>query len=611
MAFFEELKRRNVLRVGAAYSVAAWLLIQVTATVFPLFELEPSAARLVVIILIIGAVPALILTWAFEWTPDGLRKDSDVDKFASAEPQDRKRLDRIIIILLALALGYFAFDKFVLDPSRDAAREVVVAEQARTEALVDSYGDHSIAVLPFINMSSDPEQDYFSDGISEELLNLLAGVDGLRVISRSSAFSFRDQDLEIPEIARRLNVAHILEGSVRKAGNQVRITAQLIEARSDTHLWSDTWDRELENIFAIQDEIAAEVVDQLKITLLGDVPSSRKTDPEAFNLFLQGRFFLDQFTPQSLEKAAGIYQKALAIDPDYPPALKGLAEIYANQASWGLVPFQEAIDSSRQLVNRALTIDPLYADVYAGLGSFAQYFDGDMKSAAIYFKKAVELGPNQASIIGDAGVFALYLGRANQAIELFELQLSLDPVSPTAHSQMARALVAAGRFEEAIEAFQMVLNLSPGRIGAHYGLGIALLLSGNLQAALEAMQHEEFKEFQLTGLALVHHGLGQTDKADAAQAELTEQYGEQSAYSIAVVCAFRNDIEAAFKWLERAEEANDSSLTGVSTSIFLAGLKSDARWEALLERLGTSEEQLGAINFDLNLPGLEHSVKGQ
>ncbi len=297
MSLFEELKRRNVIRVGTAYAVTAWLLIQVSETILPLFGFDASSLRLVVIVLAIGFVLVITFSWAFELTPEGLKRESEVDRSPSIIANTSKQLDRLIMVVLTLALGYFAFDKFVLDPSRDAAREAEVALQARSDALVESYGDKSIAVMPFADMSPDKDQEYFSDGLAEELINLLAKIPGMRVISRSSAFSFKDQSMDIPSIAKQLQVSHILEGSVRKAGDQVRITVQLIDAASDTHLWSETYDRKLNDIFAIQDEISAQVVAQLKLTLLGSAPSTRQTSPEAFALFLQARYLLDRFTP--------------------------------------------------------------------------------------------------------------------------------------------------------------------------------------------------------------------------------------------------------------------------------------------------------------------------
>ena len=254
MSLFNELKRRNVLRIATAYVVVAWLVIQVAETIFPLFGFDDAPARIVVIVLAVGFVPAMIFVWVFELTPEGLKKESEIDRNQSITQHTGKKLNRMILIVLALALTYFAFDKFVLDPSRDQSKVETARQEGRSEALAESYGDKSIAVLPFVNMSSDPDQEYFSDGISEELLNLLSKIPEMRVISRSSAFSYKGKDIDIPTIAAQLNVTHVLEGSVRKSGNQIRITAQLIEARSDTHLWSETYDRSLDDIFALQDE---------------------------------------------------------------------------------------------------------------------------------------------------------------------------------------------------------------------------------------------------------------------------------------------------------------------------------------------------------------------
>ncbi len=601
MSFFDELKRRNVFRVGAAYVVASWLLIQVTETIFPLFGFDDTLARMVVIVLAIGVIPALTFAWAFELTPEGLKKEKEVDRSRSTTLQTSKNLDLMIMVMLALALAYFAVDKFVLSKPREALIAETARQKGRSEALIESYGDRSIAVLPFADLSPQGDQQYFSDGISEELLNLLAKIPELRVISRSSAFSFRGKDIDIPTIARRLQVAHVLEGSVRKAGPRVRITAQLIDARSDTHLWSQTFDRTLDDIFAIQDEIAAEVVEQLKITLLENAPRARQTVPEAFTFFLQARYFLDRFTAESLEKAAELYQRALALDPRYPPALKGLAEVYANQAAMGLRPFKESIEFVRELVNKAVSIDPRYADAYAGLGSLSQYFDNDLRSAAQHFEKAVELGPSQATIVGDAGMFALILGRTNQAIKLFEHQVTLDPVSPTAHYQLARALRTAGRFDEAAVAYRTVLNLSPGRIAAQYGLGISLMLNGDLETALQEMKREELQVLRLTGLALVYHALEQAAESDAALEELADKHAQDAASNVAEIHAFRNETEPAFAWLKRAEENNSTDLTGVNVNRLFASLHDDPRWQDLLERLGYSEAQLASISFDVKM----------
>ncbi len=279
MSLLAELKRRNVLRVIVAYLAGSWLLLQIADVVLPRLGVPDRVLTILIIVVAIGFVPALVISWVFEWTPEGLKRDAEVAPGESIAPQTGKTLDRVIMVVLALAVGFFAFDKFVLDPARDVVREDAAEHRGRIDALIESYGDKSIVVLPFVNMSSDPEQGFFSDGISEEILNLLAKIRELRVISRSTAFAYRGE-VHVPTVAKELNVAYVLEGSVRMAGNTVRITAQLIDARVDAHVWSETWDRELVDIFEIQDEVARNVADQLQLQLLGQRLESQKIDPD-------------------------------------------------------------------------------------------------------------------------------------------------------------------------------------------------------------------------------------------------------------------------------------------------------------------------------------------
>ncbi len=286
MSLFNELKRRNVFKVAIAYIVVAWLVMQVADVVVNNIEAPGWVFQVLLLFLALGLPFAIIFAWAFEMTPDGLKREHEVDRSQSITGDTGRKLDFTIIGVLVLALGYFAWDKFVLSVDREAAlveaaRQEVSAQVASEEAEKPQTTEsgQSIAVLPFVNMSSDTEQEYFSDGLSEELLNLLAKIPELRVTSRSSAFSYKGKDFKIADVGRELGVAHVLEGSVRKAGNQVRITAQLIEVENDTHLWSETYDRSLDNIFAIQDEISSAVVDPLKITLLGETPVVTETDP--------------------------------------------------------------------------------------------------------------------------------------------------------------------------------------------------------------------------------------------------------------------------------------------------------------------------------------------
>ncbi len=289
MGLVSELRRRNVFRVGVAYVIVAWLLLQVADVILPTFRTPEWVMQAFTFLLMLGFPMALFFAWAFELTPEGLKKEKNVDRSRSITHVTGRKLDFVIIGLLVVALGYFGYDKFVLDPDRDAV-EIKAAVQVAQEQVANTVerqdSAKTIAVLPFVNMSDDASNEYFSDGLSEELLNLLAKVPELRVAARTSSFSFKDQNLEIPVIAARLNVAHVLEGSVRKAGNQIRITAQLNKADDGFHLWSETYDRELKSVFAIQDEIAAAVVDALKITLLGEKPNVTETNPEAYALYL-------------------------------------------------------------------------------------------------------------------------------------------------------------------------------------------------------------------------------------------------------------------------------------------------------------------------------------
>jgi TolB-like protein/Tfp pilus assembly protein PilF len=600
MSFFAELKRRNVLRVGAAYVVVAWLLIQVAETIFPLFGFDDTPARIVVIVLAIGLVPTLIFAWAFELTPEGLKKESEVDRSQSITPQTGKKLDRMIMVVLALALGYFAFDKFVLSESREATLVEEARQQGRTEALVESYGNQSIAVLAFDDMSPDQDQEYLSDGIAEELLNLLAKIPELRVISRSSAFSYKGQNLEIPEIAQRLNVAHILEGSVRKAGNRVRITTQLIEARSDTHLWSETYDRTLDDVFAIQDEIAATVVEQLKVKLLGEAPHVEETDPEAYTLYLQARHLGRRGTAEGWDESNALYEQALAIDPGYAVAWDGLAVNYTNMADNGLLPFDEGYGKAREATEKALAIDPDYALAHVGLGWIAMSYDNDPAQAARHFKYALQLDPANITTITNAGTLLLFLGRLKEAIAAYEYVITRDPVSATKHSNLGFCYLSAGRLNESIASYQTALHLSPGRIGAHYYKGVALLFKGEPEAALESFTKEGGDEYRVKGQALALHALGRQEEHQARLGELIARWGDQWPSEVAHVYAYLGDADRAFEWLRKSAKEEDGAFNPKDP--LLRSMVNDPRWLPLLGSIGQSPEQLDAIEFEVDLP---------
>jgi TolB-like protein/Tfp pilus assembly protein PilF len=606
MSLYHELKRRNVFRVAAAYLASAWLLVEVAGTLFPIYGLVDDAIRIVVTLLAIGLPITLVLSWVYELTPEGLKLGKDIDRARPTPRASTRRLDRAIIVLLTLALGYFAFDKFVLDPQQDVMIAETAAqagaEQALEQAQHGMWNEKSIAVLPFVNMSDDAGNEYFADGISEELLNLLTKIPELRVISRSSAFFYKGKDIKLTEVARELNVVHILEGSVRKAGNQVRITTQLIDAHSDTHLWSETYDRELDDIFAIQDEIAAAVVAQLKITLLGDAPTVKETDPQAYALFLQGRHLHRQFSAESLEQAQELLQQALAIDPGYAAAWDGLGLVYEDQPNLGLRPFDEGYTLAREAVNKALAIDPNYALAHASLGWIAMTYENDLVAAARHFERALQLEPGNPDIIRQAADLTASLNRLDKAIALIEFALARDPVSSASHLNLGLYYTWAGRWDEAIASFSTALTLNPGSSTTQYLIGVALLFKGDPQAALEAMQLEETSVWRMIGLPLAYHALGQAGESNAALAALIEQHEQGWAYNIAYILAYRGEADRAFEWLAKAVEYKDAGLSGIVTEPLFSSIHDDPRWLPFLESIGKSPAQLDAIEFNVKLP---------
>ena len=461
--------------------------------------------------------------------------------------------------------------------------------------------DRSIAVLSFVNMSSDPEQEYFSEGISEELLNLLAKIPELRVTSRSSAFSFKGQNLAIREIGERLRVAHVLEGSVRKSGNRVRITAQLVETASDTHVWSNTYDRTLDDIFAIQEEIAGDVVKQLKVTLLGAAPRVKQTDPQAYALFLQAGQLTRQRTPQSLAESRALLEKALAIDPAYAPAWASLAWNYAFETVFAERPTEEGYRLADAAVHKALAIDPGWAPAYALLGRIA-VGRGDLFEAARQLERALALEPANLSILIDSSRLLRILGRPREEGAILEFVIERDPVSEASWNFLAVSYRYAGRTKDSIAAARKVLELNPKRGTAHYQLGVALLAAGDAEAALEAFRKESVVAWGRVGLPMAYYALGRQAESDAALAELISKDAASAAYNLGYVLAFRGEADRAFEWLDKAIAYHDPGLAEIASEPLFASLRNDPRWLPCLRRIGRAPEQLAAIPFKVTLP---------
>ena len=606
MSLFEELKRRNVFKVGIAYLVIAWLVAQVLQLVLETFTTPDWVMKTVLVLLATGLPIALIFAWAFELTPEGLKREHEVDRSVTIAPKTGRKLNQLITLFMALALVYFVYDKIVQTADRQAATpdttsqtrsDGVAAEEAVTQA------DRSIAVLAFVNMSDDESNEYFSDGLSEELLNLLAKVSELHVTSRSSAFAFKGEKIDIPAVAKKLNVAHILEGSVRKSGNQVRITAQLIEAKADKHLWSETYDRSLDNIFAIQDDIAAVVVAKLKVSLLGEVPVVDEIDSKAYASFLQARHLRRQRSTESLVQAESLFKQVLSIEPDYAPAWDELSTVYLYSGSLDLRPFPEAYALARDAIDNALAVNPDYAPALASLGYISKSYDNDLVAAAGYLQRAMQLEPTNISIIGTAALLYSALGRFDEATAFNEFTVSRDPVSAAGHSNLGLSYIAAGRWDDAIGSFKTALKLNPGYSGTMYKIGIAQLLKDKPRVALESMQQED-SVWGKIGLPIIYHELGQDSESDAMLSALIERYGEGWAYNIAYVHAYRGEIDLAFEWLDKAVETKDGGLSEILSEKLFSNLHDDPRWLPFLRGINYAPEQLAEIQFDVSLPQL-------
>jgi len=461
---------------------------------------------------------------------------------------------------------------------------------------------HTIAVLPFVNMSEDKSNEYFSDGISEDLLNLLTKVPQLQVTARTSSFSFKGKDTKIPEIAKQLHVAHVLEGSVRKAGNEVRVTAQLIDAATDTQLWSQSYDRKLDDIFAIQDEIAADVVKQLKVTLLGAAPKTRATDPEAYALYLQAVQLGRQFTAEAFRQSDALYRKVLTIDPRYEPAWVELARNSYHEASLALLPYNEAFAQAREAATKALAIDPEYAPAHAVLGYVAIYGDNDLAAAARHFNRALALDPADLDVLRNSAGLLASLGRLDQALALDEALVHRDPVNVIARFDLGYHQRLAGRFDAAIASFRTVLSLSPGHGDTSAEIASALLLKGDAQGALAEIEQETSEVFKMIGLPMAYHALGRKADSDAALAALIAKYEKDWPACIAFVHAYRGEADSAFAWLDKAVEYRDPVINEVAVENLFGKIHADPRWLPFLRRIGKAPEQLAKIEFKVTLP---------
>ncbi|MEE4172932.1 MAG: tetratricopeptide repeat protein [Xanthomonadales bacterium] len=478
MSFFTELKRRNVFRATLAYAVFAWLLLQVVEFVLELVGSPDWVLRVLVVLAIAGLPAVAVFSWAFEITPEGVRREKDVDRSASQRPETGQRLNQITLVSVVMLVAFLVADWFFVgDEEADkgvahspaAGPEVAIdASPAPDTAPAEADDRVSVAVLPFTNMSPDPDNEYFADGISEELLNVLVAIEGLRVPSRTSSFSFKGVATDIREIADALAVDHVLEGSVRKAGNQVRITAQLIDVSTDTHLWSETYDRELEDIFAIQDEIAGHIVKALKLTLDLDTPQPPTSDLEAYTLFLQGRELLRQRDAKGLLQAADLLEEATGRDPEFADAWAARSMVQIVLPGYVKEDILDYTPAARDFAERALALNPTHPEAMLALGQISN-ISGDNRKALLRLEAVVREHPGHSTAQLWLAIGLLEAGYLEEAFQHISRALESDPVHPTILDWYSRIAQMAGRPELAVAPAERALQLGrpQGRVGLH------------------------------------------------------------------------------------------------------------------------------------------------
>ena len=600
-----ELKRRNVLRVAAAYLALAWLGVQVLDTLAPLFGLGEAVARLIVIVMAIGLVPVLVVSWLFELTPEGIRRERDVDHELPAHRDAARRLDRVIIGVLGVAVVYFAVDKFVLDPARDEEIASQAAEQARDAALLGSFGDRSIAVMPFADLSPSGDQEYFSDGVAEEIINLLSTIREIRVISRSSAFSFKGKSVPLSEIAERLDVRYIMEGSVRRAGDRLRITAQMIDARTDTQLWSQNFDRSFGDVFAIQDEIAAEVVDKLAVELSGEMPTSRAVDPEAYALYLQAKAQLNLQTRQSNHEAEALLEQSLTIDDQHTAAWLLYWDIYGAKVFFDGWTWPEFALQSREAVETALEIDPDNVTAKAYLARLQLNAMSTWAGEARALAYGMSLDSLNVEFNVAVGRFLRTLGLAERAVPYYDYATQRDPLTAGLWRGKMITNLHAGRFKEALEANTRLREIV-GNVGGLWYRGRMYLGLGDLDNALACFEEwaagNPESSISFLGLILVHAELG-NDGIVAENLAKLEQ-ADDDVELLAAAYARLGRLEEALDLLEaHIAPPREFGPLGMRQDPLYENLREHPRFAKLLRQQGTAEDQTAAIGIDGLFPG--------
>jgi TolB-like protein/Flp pilus assembly protein TadD len=574
--FFGELKRRNVYKVAVAYAVVGWLLVQVATQVFPFFDIPNWTVRLVVLAIVIGFPIALIIAWAFEVTPEGIERTEVAD--AAGQRSRGGAWIYIVLIGAALSIGLFFVGRYTAGHGTSQVHDVTTASLGK-----------SIAVLPLINESGDPKDEYFSDGLSEELIAALAQISGLKVIGRSSSFRFKERKEEPKTIGEKLGVSTLLDGTVRKQGDRVRIVAELVNAADGIQLWTRTFDRELKDIFAVQEEIARAVAESLKVTLLGgdarSVQGSAPSNVEAHNVYLEGHFHLVRRNVEDFRKAIGYYDQAIELDPEYALAYAERAEAWTLLGDLtGQRP--TAYPKARGDAEKAVAIAPALAEARAALGFVRCFVDWKFADGLSELKRAKELSPANPTATDLLARIIVYLGRFDEAERQARQAVELDPLSTVTQGNLARVLFYAGKLDEADAAARKAAELQPAGASNHRWQVLIAAQRGDGEAALREAQLEPDEGYRRFELAVAQYVVGDRRAADAALADLIAKAREGFAYQIAEVYAVRGEKDKAFEWLQISFDDRDAGMLSLAVDPLLRGLHDDPRYKNLLAKLG-------------------------